>query len=74
MGLKYIDYSVAAEESTLLEMLGPDHPAIRDPDSVHRSGWNKVAEFYLGKQDVRINVTRFGPTLAKAFDYLRRRK
>jgi hypothetical protein len=74
MGLKYIDYSVAAEESTLLEMLGPDHPAIRDPDSVHRSGWNKVAEFYLGKQDVRINVTRFGPTLAKAFHYLRRRK
>uniref|UniRef100_A0A0A9CK60 Glycosyltransferase 61 catalytic domain-containing protein n=1 Tax=Arundo donax TaxID=35708 RepID=A0A0A9CK60_ARUDO len=73
MGLKYLDYSVTAEESTLLEMLGPDHPVIRDPDSVHRSGWDKVAEFYLGKQDVRINVTRFAPTLAEALDHLRQR-
>ncbi|KAK3160176.1 hypothetical protein QOZ80_1BG0056190 [Eleusine coracana subsp. coracana] len=71
MGLQYLEYSVAAEESTLLEMLGPDHPVIRDPDSVHRSGWDKVAEFYLGKQDVRINVTRFAPTLAQAFNHLR---
>ncbi|KAK3163723.1 hypothetical protein QOZ80_1AG0007450 [Eleusine coracana subsp. coracana] len=73
MGLQYLEYSVAAEESTLLEMLGPDHPVIKDPDSVHRSGWDKVAEFYLGKQDVRINVTRFAPTLAQAFNHLRQK-
>ncbi|TVU29509.1 hypothetical protein EJB05_21079, partial [Eragrostis curvula] len=62
----------AAEESTLLETLGPDHPAIRDPDSVHRSGWDKVDELYLRRQDVRVNVTRFAPTLAQAFQHLRR--
>uniref|UniRef100_A0A0A9CST2 Glycosyltransferase 61 catalytic domain-containing protein n=1 Tax=Arundo donax TaxID=35708 RepID=A0A0A9CST2_ARUDO len=73
MGLKYLDYSVTAEESTLLDILGPDHPVIRDPDSVHRSGWDKVAEFYLGKQDVRINVTRLALTLARALDHLRQR-
>ncbi|TVU22202.1 hypothetical protein EJB05_31884, partial [Eragrostis curvula] len=73
MGLKYLDYSVAAEESTLLKMLGPEHPVIRDPDSVHRSGWAMIDEFYLRKQDVRINVTRFAPTLAQALDHLRRR-
>ncbi|TVU22200.1 hypothetical protein EJB05_31882 [Eragrostis curvula] len=72
MGLKYLEYSVAKEESTLLEMLGPDHPVIKDPESVHRSGWDKVAEFYLGKQDVRINVTRFAPTLQQAMQHLRR--
>ncbi|CAO2204895.1 unnamed protein product [Urochloa humidicola] len=71
MGLKYLDYEVGAEESTLLEMLGPEHPAIKDPLSVHRSGWDKMTEFYLNKQSVRIDVTRFAPTLAKAFDYLR---
>ncbi|GJN06005.1 hypothetical protein PR202_ga23688 [Eleusine coracana subsp. coracana] len=71
MGLMYLEYSVAVEESTLLEMLGPEHPAIRDPDSVHRDGWEKVDEFYLRKQDLRINVTRFAPTLARAFHHLR---
>ncbi|KAL6627544.1 hypothetical protein ACP70R_031270 [Stipagrostis hirtigluma subsp. patula] len=70
MGLKYLDYSVAAEESSLLERLGPDHPAILDPLSVHNSGWDKVSEFYL-KQDVRINVTRFAPTLTQALEHLR---
>ncbi|GJN06006.1 hypothetical protein PR202_ga23689 [Eleusine coracana subsp. coracana] len=74
MGLKYLEYSVAAEESTLLEMLGPDHPVIKDPESVHRSGWDKVAEFYLGKQDVRINVTRFAPTLEQAMQHLRKQR
>jgi len=71
MELRYLEYSITAEESTLLEMLGPDHPAIKDPESVHRSGWDKVAEYYLGKQDVRVDVERFAPTLALAIDHLR---
>ncbi|GJN06002.1 hypothetical protein PR202_ga23685 [Eleusine coracana subsp. coracana] len=74
MGLKYLDYSVSVEESTLLEMLGPEHPVIKDPDSVHRSGWAMIDEYYLRKQDVRINVTRFAPTLAMALDHLLRRR
>ncbi|KAM3300168.1 hypothetical protein ACQJBY_041279 [Aegilops geniculata] len=72
MGLGYFDYDVSVEESSLLEALGPEHPAIKNPDSVHRSGWAKVFELYLAKQDVRINATRFAPTLAKALDHLRR--
>ncbi|CAO2180672.1 unnamed protein product [Urochloa humidicola] len=71
MGLKYFDYEVRAEESTLLEMLGPEHPAIKDPLSVHRSGWDKMTEFYLNKQSVRIDVALFSPTLVQAFNYLR---
>ncbi|KAG8053624.1 hypothetical protein GUJ93_ZPchr0001g29991 [Zizania palustris] len=71
MGLRYLQYSIAADESTLLEMLGPEHPVVKDPEGVHRRGWDKVAEYYLGKQDVRINVARFAPTLAHAFHHLR---
>ncbi|CAL4977471.1 unnamed protein product [Urochloa decumbens] len=71
MGLKYLDYSVSAEESTLLEMLGPEHLAIKDPEAVHRSGWNNMTHFYLNKQSVRVDVARFAPTLAQAFDHLR---
>ncbi|VAH71069.1 unnamed protein product [Triticum turgidum subsp. durum] len=73
MGLRYLEYSITAEESTLLEMLGPDHPVIKDPESVHRSGWDKVAEYYLGKQDVRVDVERFAPTLALAIEHLRQK-
>jgi hypothetical protein len=72
MGLKYLDYSVSAEESSLMETLGPEHAAVKDPDSVHRSGWDQVFELYLAKQNVRVNVTRFAPTLAQALDHLRR--
>jgi hypothetical protein len=71
MELRYLEYSITAEESTLLEMLGPDHPVIKDPESVHRSGWDKVAEYYLGKQDVKLDLERFAPTLALALDHLR---
>nr|CAB3472456.1 unnamed protein product [Digitaria exilis] len=70
MGLKYLDYVVTAEESTLLELLGPEHPAIKDPESVHRN-WDNMMDTYLIKQSVRLNVSRFAPTLAQAFDYLR---
>ncbi|PUZ57771.1 hypothetical protein GQ55_5G456000 [Panicum hallii var. hallii] len=71
MGLRYLEYSVSAAESTLMETLGPEHPAIKDPDAVHRSGWNNMTEFYLNKQSVRVDVARFAPTLARAFDHLR---
>ncbi|CAM0878885.1 unnamed protein product [Alopecurus aequalis] len=71
MELRYLEYSITAEESTLLEMLGPDSPVIKDPESVHRSGWGKVAEYYLGKQDVKLDLERFAPTLALALDHLR---
>ncbi|KAJ3694367.1 hypothetical protein LUZ60_009847 [Juncus effusus] len=70
MSLKYLEYSISAEESTLMEMFGKDHPVIKDPNSIHQSGWDKVAEFYLGKQDMRINVDRLAPTLLKALELL----
>ncbi|XP_066308541.1 beta-1,2-xylosyltransferase XYXT1-like [Miscanthus floridulus] len=71
MGLKYIAYSAGVEESTLVDTLGRDHPAVRDPESIHRSGWGKVAEYYLGKQDIRLDLQRFEPVLRKAMQLLR---
>ncbi|KAI4979532.1 hypothetical protein ZWY2020_016285 [Hordeum vulgare] len=73
MGLKYLDYSISADESSLMEKLGPEHPAIKDPESIHRSGWENMFELYL-KQNVRINTTRFAPTLLQAFDHLRQQQ
>ena len=74
MGLRYLDYSVSAEESSLMETLGPEHPAVRDPDSVHCNSWDQVFELfqlYLVKQNVCINITSFAPTLQEALNHLR---
>ncbi|KAL6848291.1 hypothetical protein ACP4OV_022419 [Aristida adscensionis] len=71
MGLRYIAYSAGVEESTLVETLGRDHPAVRDPESVHRQGWGKVAEYYLGTQDIKLDLARFEPVLRKAMQLLR---
>jgi hypothetical protein len=54
-----------------VDTLGRDHPAVKDPESVHRSGWNKVAEYYLGRQDVKLDLQRFEPVLLKAMAMLR---
>ncbi|KAL5226676.1 hypothetical protein ABZP36_014941 [Zizania latifolia] len=71
MRLKYIAYSAGVEESSLVDTLGRDHPAVRDPESVHRSGWGKVAEYYLGTQDIRLDLARFEPILRNAMDLLK---
>ncbi|CAL4951107.1 unnamed protein product [Urochloa decumbens] len=74
MGLKYICYNITVEESSLLEELGPNDPAITDPDSVHRRGWAALYDIYLTRQDVRLDIARFKLTLAEAMDHLRRQQ
>ncbi|XP_040376594.1 beta-1,2-xylosyltransferase XYXT1-like [Oryza brachyantha] len=71
MQLKYIAYSAGVDESTLVETLGRDHPAVRVPESVHQSGLGKVAEHHLGKQDIRLDLARFEPVLRSAMDLLK---
>ncbi|TVU22199.1 hypothetical protein EJB05_31881 [Eragrostis curvula] len=71
MRLKYIAYSAGVEESTLVDTLGRDHPAVKDPESIHRSGWAKVAEYYLGTQDIKLDLVRFEPVLRQAMQLLR---
>ncbi|XP_072985175.1 beta-1,2-xylosyltransferase XYXT1-like [Typha latifolia] len=70
MQLRYLEYSISAEESTLMDMFGKDHPIIKDPAAIHQSGWEKVGEFYLGKQDIKIDTRRFAPVLLKALENL----
>ncbi|EEE60553.1 hypothetical protein OsJ_13906 [Oryza sativa Japonica Group] len=70
MGLRYIEYDIAADESSLMDVFGKDHPMIKDPVAVHLSGWGNVAEWYLGKQDVRVNIERFRPFLTQALEHL----
>ncbi|XP_062179001.1 alpha-1,3-arabinosyltransferase XAT3-like [Phragmites australis] len=62
MGIRHISYSIAAEESTLYDKYGKDHPVITDPYVFYKNGSN--GEIYWGQQNIRLNTTRFLPTLA----------
>jgi hypothetical protein len=71
MRLRDVEYSIAAEESTLYDKYGKDHPAVRDPVSVHRQGWQQGMKYYWIEQDIRLNVTRFAPTLQQVLRMLK---
>ena len=64
-------HNIQADESSLMDVFGKDHPIIKDPVAVHMSGWRNVAEWYMGKQDVRINIERLKPILKQAMEHLR---
>lgn len=70
MDLNYLEYSISAEESTLLDMFGRDHEMIRDPLAIHQRDWRQVAEWYLGKQDIKLDIQRFEPVLWQALGFL----
>lgn len=70
MGLRHVRYSVGPDESTLLEKYGRNHAVVRDPEAVRSGGWEKVGEVYMTEQDVVLNVTRFGPSLLKAIEFI----
>ncbi|KAJ1698764.1 hypothetical protein LUZ63_007276 [Rhynchospora breviuscula] len=70
MMLKYLQYSIIEEESTLIDLYPRDHAVFRDPESIHRQGWAAMGEIYLNQQNVKLNITRFKPVLARALELL----
>ncbi|XP_020096951.1 uncharacterized protein LOC109716071 isoform X1 [Ananas comosus] len=70
MKLKYLQYSISEEESTLIELYPRDHPVLKDPKSLHKQGWSVLSKIYLRQQNVRLNVTRFRPVLVEAMGLL----
>ncbi|KAJ1690683.1 hypothetical protein LUZ63_014838 [Rhynchospora breviuscula] len=71
MKLRHLEYSISAEETTLLEKYGWDNPVISDPDSIHKQGWQAGMRYYWIEQDIKLNLTRFAPVLVKAQQLLR---
>ncbi|KAJ3699244.1 hypothetical protein LUZ61_002949 [Rhynchospora tenuis] len=70
MMLKYLQYSISEEESTLIDIYPRDHVVFRDPMSIHKQGWAKMGKIYLRQQSVKLNVTRFKPFLRRALELL----
>ncbi|CAO2180675.1 unnamed protein product [Urochloa humidicola] len=74
MGLRYLEYRITPEESTLIDQYPRDHVIFTDPEGVKSKGWESLKGAYLDKQDVRLNMKRFRPTLKKAIAHLRKAK
>ncbi|KAL3503545.1 hypothetical protein ACH5RR_037994 [Cinchona calisaya] len=66
MGLHYLEYKIDPQESTLYDLYGPNHPVIKDPDSIKALGYRKSRVYFLDQQNVTINMGRFRNTLVEA--------
>ncbi|KAB5531808.1 hypothetical protein DKX38_018478 [Salix brachista] len=70
MNIRYLDYKIRVEESTLLQQYPADHVVLRDPSVIGKQGWLAFRSIYFQKQNVTIDVIRFRPTLVKALELL----
>ncbi|XP_060670096.1 alpha-1,3-arabinosyltransferase XAT3-like [Ziziphus jujuba] len=70
MGLKYLEYKIKPEESSLLSTYGLDDPVIKDPYSIFLKGYYAARAVYVDGQNLKINVTRFRETLFEAMKLL----
>ncbi|WOK97772.1 protein O-linked-mannose beta-1,4-N-acetylglucosaminyltransferase 2-like [Canna indica] len=70
MQIKYMDYRIQADESSLSEQYPKDHPVIKDPYSIHKQGWNALSKIYLENQNVKPHLGRLRKTLLEARNHL----
>lgn len=70
MNIKYLEYKISMQESTLVQQYPLDHMFIKDPPLVEKVGWEVFRSVYLDRQDVKLDVDRFKPTLEKAIELL----
>ncbi|KAI3472777.1 hypothetical protein Pfo_030875 [Paulownia fortunei] len=68
MKLRYLEYKVILNESSLLGKYPPDSDVFRDPVGVHEKGWHAFRSVYLDNQDVNVDLGRFRKTLLKALE------
>ncbi|KAK3139801.1 hypothetical protein QOZ80_5AG0390490 [Eleusine coracana subsp. coracana] len=65
MGLRYVEYEVTAEETTLKDKYPRDHPVFADPLSIHSKG--QVWEYFLQGQNVTLDIPRFREAMHQVY-------
>ncbi|KAJ3686011.1 hypothetical protein LUZ61_015175 [Rhynchospora tenuis] len=70
MGLKYVDYEIKEEESTLIEKYPRNHTVFTNPQELHKQGWTAMYTVYLVEQSVKLDVNRFRGVLVYLFNSL----
>ncbi|KAH0450132.1 hypothetical protein IEQ34_020824 [Dendrobium chrysotoxum] len=67
MGIKYLEYEITDNESSLIKQYPRDHAVFKDPFSIHRQGWNQLWSIFLDKQKVNIDTGRFRGLLLEVY-------
>ncbi|XP_008775949.2 alpha-1,3-arabinosyltransferase XAT3-like [Phoenix dactylifera] len=70
MKLNYLQYSISAQESTLMKLYPRNHPVFKNPSSFHNRGWDLVKTTFMEKQNVKLDLSRFRDVLWKALENL----
>ncbi|KAJ8773064.1 hypothetical protein K2173_028241 [Erythroxylum novogranatense] len=70
MNIRYLEYKIKVEESTLIQQYPTDHEVLRDPRVIQKQGWLAFKSIYLDKQNVKLDLNRFRSTLLKAIELL----
>ncbi|XVE64002.1 hypothetical protein DITRI_Ditri07aG0066200 [Diplodiscus trichospermus] len=70
MNIRYLDYKIKKEESSLIQQYPPDHDVLNNPSSIWKKGWLALKAVYLDKQNVNLDVNRFRHTLLRALELL----
>ncbi|XP_042478382.1 alpha-1,3-arabinosyltransferase XAT2-like [Macadamia integrifolia] len=72
MGVQYLEYQISPQESSLMDVYGPNHPIVADPDSINRQGYNVGRPYYFDGQDIRLDLSKFKDILVEALKLLGR--
>jgi hypothetical protein len=67
MGLRYVEYEVTAEETTLKDVYPRDHAVFTDPISIHQQGFSKLFDIFLHGQNVTLDVDRFKGAMQQVY-------
>ncbi|RWW09768.1 hypothetical protein BHE74_00024211 [Ensete ventricosum] len=66
MGIRYVEYVIAEEESSLIEQYPRDHAVFSDPLSIlKQQGFYPFWDIFLNQQKVKIDVRRFRSVLSQ---------
>ncbi|KAG8379391.1 hypothetical protein BUALT_Bualt07G0083700 [Buddleja alternifolia] len=72
MNIRYLEYKITVEESSLSQHYPMDHPFLTNPLSFQGKGWVRFRNMFLDNQNITIDIRRFKPYLVKALNLLHR--
>ncbi|GJN28787.1 hypothetical protein PR202_gb16951 [Eleusine coracana subsp. coracana] len=70
MGLRYKQYSISIDESSLTDQYPRDHEIFKNPISFHKRGFDFIRQTFMDKQNVKLDCKRFRPILLEALNNL----
>ncbi|TKW25381.1 hypothetical protein SEVIR_3G115900v4 [Setaria viridis] len=70
MQIHYLEYMIQLDETSLSEQYPKDDPVLKDPNSIHKQGWNALKTVYLDKQNVKPHLGRLKNTFMEALKLL----